>query len=134
MTKILEQSGNSQAEKIVDGLLRNNILQYRLLNFVRGQSIDDALMLLNEVENYNLQELILIMTRIGYNSKLCLTGDILQCDRSDINKSGKGNSGIEQVVGRLSDMDEFGMVTFGKDDIVRNPIISKILDRLVPES
>lgn len=134
LTKILEQSGNCQSEKIVDGLLRNNVLQYRLLNFVRGQSIDDSLMLLNEVENYNIQELILIMTRIGYNSKLCLTGDVLQCDRSDIKKSGKGNSGIEQVVSKLEDMEEFGMVTFSKEDIVRNPIISKILDRLIPES
>lgn len=128
MTKILEQSGNAQPEKIVDGLIRNNVIQHRILNYVRGATYDNSLLLLNEAENWSYQELLLILTRIGENSKICISGDVMQCDRQDIKK--QKLTGLEAVITKLSDMEEFGHIHFNKEDIVRNPIITKILDRL----
>lgn len=130
MVKILEQSGNYSCERIVDSLLRNNVLDYRPLAHIRGASWDNTFIYGAEIENLSLPELVLMMTRIGENSKLCLTGDPLQCDRPDILKKGIGRSGIEDAVKKLGDLPEFGEVIFTKDDIVRNQLITKILERL----
>lgn len=127
--KILEKSGNYGAKKVIESFMRLGVLDYRPLSFIRGSSWDDCLIFSSEVENFSIPELILLITRIGENSKLCLTGDPLQCDRPDIRKNGTGNSGIEELVRRLDDMEEFGCVRFEKDDVVRNRLITKILER-----
>lgn len=132
--KILEKSGNYGAQKTIDGLMRQGVLDYRPLSFIRGASWDDCLIFSSEVENFSIPELLLLITRIGENSKLCLTGDPLQCDRPDIRKNGIGHSGIEELVRKLEDMDEFGCVEFGKDDVVRNKLITKILERFSTET
>ena len=64
-------------------------------------------------------------------SKIVISGDIRQLDRNDIKRAGKKSSVLE-VVERLEDMEEFGRVDFEKSDIVRNPLIAKILERLDP--
>ena len=64
-------------------------------------------------------------------SKIVISGDIRQLDRNDIKRAGKKSSVLE-VVERLADMEEFGRVDFEKGDIVRNPLIAKILERLDP--
>ena len=132
--KILEKSGNYGAQKTVEGLMRQGVLDYRPLSFIRGSSWDDCLIYSSEVENFSIPELILLITRIGENSKLCLTGDPLQCDRPDIRKNGIGNSGIEELVRKLSDMEEFGCIKFEKEDVVRNKLITKILERFSAET
>ena len=76
MRSILEDSGNPQAAKIVDGLRRNKVIEHRLLNYSRGATINDALILLNESQNFNYDEFILLFGRMGKNSRVILSGDI----------------------------------------------------------
>jgi phosphate starvation-inducible PhoH-like protein len=64
-----------------------------------------------------------LLTRIGYNSKFLINGDLEQVDtRNKVN-------GLQHAMDRLTDMPEIGIIKFDKDDIVRNPLIGKILDR-----
>lgn len=130
MEKILEKSGNYSCKSIIDGLIRNNLIKYELVNFARGKTFDDSLILINEAENYSKEEMLLILTRLGENSKLIITGDLEQCDRQDIKKS-KVMCGLEYAMEKLNDLDEFGSVTFAVDDIVRNPLITKIINKWV---
>jgi phosphate starvation-inducible PhoH-like protein len=153
MKSILEDSGNAMAERVISGLRRNKVIEHRLVNYARGCSINNALILINEAQNFSIEELILLLTRVGGHksglsykeatangeefyygngpSKIVLSGDIRQLDRHDIQKGGKKQS-ILEVVERLEDLEEFGRVDFEKGDIVRNPLIGKILERLDP--
>jgi len=69
-----------------------------------------------------------ILTRIGENSKYIFNGDYEQCDNREI-KKGKEINGLKYVMEIYKDMPEIGIVTFENGDIIRNPIISKLLDR-----
>lgn len=127
MEKILEKSSNYSCRSTIEGLIRNGIIRYELVNFARGKTFDDSLILINEAENYSKEEMLLILTRIGENSKLVITGDLEQCDRQDIKKS-KSMCGLEYAMEKLKDLQEFGSVTFTPDDIIRNPLITKIIN------
>lgn len=131
MQAILEDSGNAMPNRIIDGLIRNKVIDHKAINFCRGKSINNALILLNECQNYTISDIILILTRLGHNSKICLSGDIRQADSADVKKGGRKKS-ILEVVDRLKEMPEFGLVEFEKEDIVRNPLIAKILELLDP--
>ena len=128
MEKILEQSGNYSCRSTIEGLIRNGVIKYELVNFSRGKTFDDSLILINEAENYSKEEMLLIMTRIGENSKIVITGDLEQCDRKDIKQTNK-MCGLEYACAKLEDLEEFGSVEFGIEDIVRNPIITKIITK-----
>ena len=127
MEKILNNSGNANSKQILGNLLNNGYINYEVVNFARGKTFDNSLILLNEAENYSKEEMLLLLTRIGENSKLIITGDLKQLDRKDIKKS-KVDCGLEYAVKQLGDMDETGVVEFHDEDIVRNPLITKILN------
>jgi len=128
MMKILNNSGNYSVRQIVDNLIKNNLINYELVNFARGKTYDNTLILLNESENYSKEEMLLLLTRIGEGSKIIITGDLKQLDRKDIKKS-KNDCGLEHAMKTLSDMEEVQVVSFTEEDIVRNPLISKILEK-----
>ncbi len=127
MMKILEKSGNSSSKQIIDNLIKNNIINYELVNFARGKTYDDAILLINESENYSKEEMLLLLTRIGENSKVIISGDLQQLDRKDIKRKEK-ECGLQYAMEKLKQLDEFGMVEFTVDDIVRNPLITKIIN------
>ena len=127
MEKILTNSGNYCGKQIIDGLIRQNVIDYQLVNFSRGKTFDNALILINEAENYSKEEMLLILTRIGENSRIIITGDLEQLDRKDIKKNNT-TCGLEYALEKLKDMDEVASVEFEPNDIVRNPIITKIID------
>ena len=99
-----------------------------MVNFARGKTFDNALILINEAENYSKEEMLLILTRIGENSRIIITGDLEQLDRKDIKKNNT-ICGLEYALEKLKDMDEVASIEFEPDDIVRNPIITKIIDK-----
>lgn len=127
MCKILEKSGNYSCESTVAGLVRNGVIRYELVNFARGKTFDDSLILVNEAENYSKEEMLLILTRVGENSKIVITGDVVQCDRQDIKKS-KQMCGLEYAKEKLGHLDEVAYIEFGPEDVVRNPLITKIIN------
>jgi phosphate starvation-inducible PhoH-like protein len=126
MEKILSQSGNLGAKKIVDDLIKCEMIDYQIVNFARGKNFDNALVLISESENYSKEEMLLLLTRIGENCKVIITGDPLQKDRKDLKKS---DCGLVYASDKLSGMKEVSITTFDDSDIVRNPLISKIIEK-----
>jgi phosphate starvation-inducible PhoH-like protein len=103
----------------------NKSIQIRPLNYLRGCNFNDAICLSDESQNMNLKELLLYITRLGRNSKMIINGDPNQCDIKD--------SALMHVVSKLEGVPGIGVVRFDKSAIVRNPLISQILDRLAPD-
>lgn len=124
ITKIMNSKGHGEA--IAKSLIEKNKIQYSQINFMRGITYDDAILVCDEAENFSKQELFLILSRIG-TSKYIFNGDVKQCDRKDI--VGKQTPGLTYCEEKLQDLDEIGFVHFEREDIVRNPLITKIMDR-----
>ena len=89
----------------------------------------NSFVILDEAQNATIDELKMILTRIGDRSKMVLTGDLLQ---SDLPKFQQG--GFKHCVDKLSDISGLGVVSFGRSDIVRHRIITEIEDRLNAEA
>jgi len=125
MEKIMKHSGNGVPSDIVRCLINSNYIDYQLVNFARGKTFDNAIVLINEAENYSRTEMLLLLTRMGENSKFIISGDPIQKDRKDLKKNGDG---LTYAIDRLKDLEETSITIFTNDDIVRNPLITKILE------
>lgn len=126
--KILNESGNLGSREILNSLLRSDVIMEEAVSFLRGKTFDNSVIIIDEAENLNKQETLLILSRIGRNSKMVFLGDSRQTDRKDIKKS-KEKCGLDHAIEVLQGMDEVGFVEFTDEDIVRNPVISKIIKR-----
>jgi phosphate starvation-inducible PhoH-like protein len=128
MEKILNNSSNrTSGKEIVKNLKNCGMIEAEPVNFARGKTWDKKIILINEAENFSKQEMLLLLSRLGEKSKMIISGDPLQVDRKDIKN--KEKCGLEYAMEKLVDMDEIGLIKFGEEDIVRNPLIGKILDK-----
>ena len=114
-------------EKIIGESLTRKLRELGIINiqplaFVRGRSIDNTIIIVDEAQNISIQNMRTLMTRIGDNSKMVILGDVKQ---KDIKK--KSDSSLEVVINRFKDIEGFGCVELrDPDDVVRNPIIKVI--------
>lgn len=125
MEKILKNSGNGAPIDSVRTLISHGYIDYQLVNFARGKTFDNCVVLINEAENYSREEMLLLLTRMGENSKFIISGDPIQKDRKDLKKNGDG---LTYAIDHLKHLEETSVTTFTNDDIVRNPLITKILE------
>lgn len=106
-------------------LKEQNFIEILPISFMRGLTIDNSVVLLEEAQNCTPNEVKMFLTRIGENSKFIISGDIEQSDKyRNVTKSG-----LYDVINRLSDIEEICIYIFENCDIVRNKIISKILSK-----
>jgi phosphate starvation-inducible PhoH-like protein len=109
----------------VQSLIEREYIKVIPLAFMRGINIDNAIVIAEEFQNATPRQVKTLLTRIGYNSKFIISGDLEQSDRyKDIKETG-----LYDALTRLSDIDEIGVYKFSENDIVRNKVISKILDK-----
>lgn len=106
-------------------LVKNEIIKPLCISYLRGVNIDNAILISDESQNMTIKGIKTLLTRIGFNSKFILSGDINQIDRF----KNEEDSGLKFAFENLKDIDEVGLFEFTKDDIVRNKIISEILDK-----
>ena len=125
ITKILRNGGNYNPEETAKNLLKDEKVAVKLMNYARGTTYDNSVVIIDEGENFNKGEMLLLLTRIGENTRYFILGSELQCDRKDIKTD--GYSGMMYAYEKLSELEEVGSIEFTDDDVVRNPIISKIL-------
>lgn len=95
------------------------------LGLMRGRSFHNAFIVADECQNASYEQLKMLLTRIGMNSKMVLTGDVAQ---SDLQRQQQG--GFLQLINRLHDINGVGACKLETSDIVRNPIIADIVHRL----
>ena len=95
------------------------------LAFMRGMNIDNSILIFEEAQNSTPSQMKLLLTRIGYNSKFFISGDLEQTDRyKDIKQSG-----LYDAIQKFQNMNDVVVFNFETKDIVRNPLISQILKR-----
>lgn len=131
MEKIFNASGKNGKE-IVQKLVDAGKIEVRSATFLRGASIDSSLILVCESQNFSRESMLKILTRIGTNSKLLISGDINQQDNSRI-RSGKSVSGLQYAKDVLMGLPGVSITEFGMEDIIRNDMIPGILKRWLPE-
>jgi phosphate starvation-inducible PhoH-like protein len=95
------------------------------LGLMRGRSFHNAFIVADECQNASYDQLKMLLTRIGIDSKMVLTGDLDQSDLERYNKEG-----FKQIIERLNGVNSIGFSKLEISDIVRNPIIADIVDRL----
>ena len=103
--------------------LENNVIQIAPLAFMRGRTLNDAVIVLDEAQNTTTHQIKMFLTRLGMNAKMIITGDITQIDlpRST-------SSGLVQALKVLKGVPGIGMVEFGKKDIVRHQLVQRIVE------
>lgn len=107
----------SQMNKLVE----NDLVIPIPIGYMRGLSIDNSIIILDEVQNITLENLRTILTRIGENSKIIAMGDLRQIDIKN-----KTKSSLYTAMELFEGIDEIGTFEFTEEDIVRNPLIQKI--------
>lgn len=128
ISKILKLSGNISYNEIANSLINNGIIRHEYVNFLLGKTLDNSIILCNESEQFTKSNMRLILTRLGENSKIIITGDSKQVNRkSIINKNDE--CGLIYSVERLSELEEVSITEFTDKDIVRNKLITKILQK-----
>lgn len=101
------------------------IVEIMSLSFLRGFNADNMILIFEESQNSTPLEMKMLLTRIGFNSKFFISGDIEQSDKF----KQKEKSGLYDSLQRLKDINDIGIFQFNSDDVVRNPIIKEILKR-----
>lgn len=102
-----------------DILKNKNILEFHSTSFIRGITLDNCIVLVDELQNLGGQELHTIMTRIGNNCKIIFSGDIGQ---TDLNKP-HDKTGLKDFYKIIKKMNKFELIEFGVDDICRSDIV-----------
>jgi phosphate starvation-inducible PhoH-like protein len=128
MKKILKKSNNIKHKEIIDNLIKCGKISFEVVNYSLGKTWDNSIILLNEAENFNKQEMLLLISRIGEGSKIIVSGDVMQTLRKSI-ITNKEDCGLTYAIKKLKDMDEVGCIEFTKEDIVRNPLLFKIIEK-----
>lgn len=103
-------------------LLERNIIEIAPLAFMRGRTLNNSFIILDEAQNTTEDQMKMFLTRIGFNSKAVITGDITQIDLAEREKSG-----LVHAFKILRDIPEIKFVLLSKEDVVRHPIVQKII-------
>lgn len=103
--------------------METNVIQIAPLAFMRGRTLNDAVIVLDEAQNTTVHQIKMFLTRLGMNAKMIITGDATQIDlpRST-------TSGLMQALRVLKDVPGIGRVVFGKKDIVRHALVQRIVE------
>ena len=103
--------------------MESNVIQIAPLAFMRGRTLNDAIIVLDEAQNTTTHQMKMFLTRLGMNAKMIVTGDMTQIDlpRST-------SSGLAMALRVLKDVKGLGKVEFGKKDIVRHALVQRIVE------
>ncbi|MBO5247916.1 MAG: PhoH family protein [Clostridia bacterium] len=102
--------------------LEKNIIEVAPLAYMRGRTLDDSFIILDEAQNTTCEQMKMFLTRLGFRSKIVITGDITQIDLPD----GK-QSGLKQAMRVLESIDDISIQTLSPKDVVRHALVQKII-------
>jgi len=103
-------------------LTERNIIEIAPLAYMRGRSLNESFIILDEAQNTTIDQMKMFLTRIGFGSKAVVTGDITQIDLPR-----ERRSGLCHVVDILKDVEEVSFTFFDANDVVRHPVVAKII-------
>jgi len=120
---MFEMPDDSSFEMLYENLKAQETISFWSTSFLRGTTLDNAIVIVDECQNLNFHELDSIMTRLGQDSRIIFCGD---ANQSDLQKTNERN-GILDFQKILENMEEFSMVEFGVNDIVRSGLVKSYL-------
>lgn len=103
--------------------MENNVIQIAPLAFMRGRTLNDAVIILDEAQNTTTHQIKMFLTRLGMNAKMIVTGDMTQIDLP-----ASVTSGLKEAMGILKNVPGIGRVEFNKKDIVRHKLVQRIVE------
>ena len=107
-----------------NALIEKQVIEIAPLAYMRGRTLENAIIILDEAQNATIDQLKMFLTRLGFNSKMIVTGD---CSQVDLPKSAK--SGLKIASAMLADLKEVGVIDFTVYDVVRHPLVGKIIEK-----
>ncbi len=105
-------------------LIERQVIEIAPLAFMRGRTLNDAFIILDEAQNTTREQMKMFLTRMGFHSKAVITGDVTQIDLP-----GKARSGLVEAVEILAGVDGIAFVNFSHRDVVRHRLVEKVVDR-----
>jgi len=106
----------------VQEMLDTGVIEIAPLAFMRGRTLNDAFIILDEAQNTTTEQMKMFLTRLGFGSRAVVTGDVTQIDLP-----GSGRSGLVQAVRILSGVEGISFVHFKDDDVIRHPLVGRIV-------
>ena len=113
--------GSEQKDKLIE----KGTIEVMPLAYMRGRTLDEAFIILDEAQNTTDKQMLMFLTRLGFNSKMIVNGDITQID---LNIS-KNKSGLIIAREKLDNISNIAFVTFNNSDVVRNPLVQTIIEK-----
>jgi phosphate starvation-inducible PhoH-like protein len=108
----------------VDKMIEKGTIEVAPLAYMRGRTLEKAIIILDEAQNATLLQMKMFLTRLGYHSKMIVTGDITQIDLPN-----KNYSGLIEAIDLLENIKNIAIIRFAKQDIMRHPLVYKIIER-----
>ena len=112
--------GNEQTEKLIE----KGVIEIAPLAYMRGRTLNDAIVLLDEAQNTTASQMKMFLTRLGFRSHMIITGDVSQIDLQK-----NVQSGLVQSAHILEGLEDIAIIRLTSEDVVRNPIVQKIIER-----
>lgn len=106
----------------LEGFIEKKVIEVAPLAFMRGRTLDEAFVILDEAQNTTHSQMKMFLTRMGMNAKFIITGDPSQVDLPL-----KQKSGLKEAMRILKDVNEIGFVHLTEEDVVRHPVVRKII-------
>jgi phosphate starvation-inducible PhoH-like protein len=106
----------------VPKLLASGTIEVAPLAYMRGRTLNDAFIILDEAQNTTPEQMKMFLTRLGFNSKMVVTGDVTQIDLPN------GTSGLRTALEVLGEVDDMSVSFLTSDDVVRHSLVAKIID------
>ena len=103
-------------------LVERNIIEVAPLAFMRGRTLNDSFVILDEAQNTSVEQMRMFLTRLGFGSKAVITGDVTQVDLP-----GGTRSGLLDAVRLLENVEGIGAAFFTDQDVVRHPLVARIV-------
>ena len=113
----------------VGRLLERNVIELAPLAYMRGRTLNESFVILDEAQNTTVEQMKMFLTRIGYGSKVVVTGDPSQADLPNGIRSG-----LEHAIDLLSSVEEIGVTNFDSKDVVRHSLVQKIVEAYEKET
>lgn len=105
-----------------DRLMERGVIEVAPLAYMRGRTLDDAFVILDEAQNTTDAQMKMFLTRLGFNSKMVVNGDMTQVDLP-----GRQHSGLIDARRILKNIDQIKFINFSAQDVVRHPVVAKII-------
>ena len=107
----------------VTRLIERNVIEIAPLAFMRGRSLNESFVILDEAQNTSTEQMKMFLTRIGFGSHAVVTGDVTQIDLPNAQKSG-----LKHAMNILEDVEGIGFTMFSPKDVVRHPLVMRIVE------